>query len=61
MGRRRCPRAFVLRSEGGVLVRWACGAEREFPDEPAVDVEYLADHLPTHHHHKHHLTHKEHV
>ena len=59
MGRRHCLRRFILRAEGGVLVRWACGAALVVADETAVDVEYLADHLPTHHHHKHHLTHKE--
>lgn len=59
MGGRRCARRFIHRAEGGVKVVWACGAEREFPDETAVDVEILADHLPAVHHHKHHLTHKE--
>ena len=59
MGRRSCRRTFVLLSAGGVKVVWACGAEHVVADETAVDVEYLADHLPTAHHHKHHLTHKE--
>jgi len=48
-----CPRRFVLRAEGGVRVVWACGASRVFADETAVDVEILADHLPTAHHHHH--------
>ena len=56
---RRCARTFVLLAAGGVRVRWACGAELVVADEIAVDVEYLADHLPTHHHHRHHLHHKE--
>jgi hypothetical protein len=56
---RRCARRFTLLAGGGVRVRWACGTEKDFPDEAAVDLDYLADHLPQHHHHKHHLTHKE--
>ena len=56
---RRCARRFIHMADGGIKVVWTCGAEREFPDETAVDVEYLADHLPAQHHHKHHLTHKE--
>jgi len=53
-----CPRTFVLRAEGGVLVRWACGAEKVSPEEPAVDVEVLADRYPAAHHHQHHLRHR---
>ena len=56
---RRCKRTFVLLAGGGVKVRWACGAERDYPRETRVDVDDLAEHLPTHHHHKHHLHHKE--
>ena len=56
---RRCTRRFVLLAEGGVKVLWSCGAALVVANETAVDLEYLADHLPTHHHHKHHLTHKE--
>ena len=60
MGRRRCRRRFIIRSEGGVLIRWACGAEKVVANETAVDVEVLADHLrDVSHHHQHHL-HKEH-
>lgn len=60
MGRRGCKRTFILRSEGGVLVRWACGAEKVCLDETAVDIDLLADHLKdlSHHHHPH-LHHKE--
>lgn len=58
---RRCGRHFELLAQGGVRCRWDCGAERVYPDESAVDVEYLADHLPEHHHHHPHLHHhKEH-
>jgi hypothetical protein len=57
MGRRHCSRRFTFLAEGGVKVTWACGAQREFPDETAVDVEVLADHLPEAHHHQHHFPH----
>jgi hypothetical protein len=56
---RRCGRTFTLLAGGGVRVRWDCGAHKDYPHETAVDVEYLADHLPTAHHHHRHLTHKE--
>ena len=56
---RRCRRTFVILAERGVRIVWACGAERDFPDETAVDVEILADHLPRQHHHHPHLHHKE--
>jgi hypothetical protein len=36
-----------------VKVRWACGTERDFPDETAIDVDLLAERLPQHHHHHH--------
>jgi hypothetical protein len=55
-----CARRFVFLAAGGVRVVWACGAEKDFPDEPAVDVEFLTDHLAdVTHHHRHHLHHKE--
>ncbi len=57
---RRCARTFRLLAEGGVRITWHCGAERVIADETAVDVEVLADHLPTHHHHHVHLpTHRQ--
>lgn len=56
--RRHCERTFVILAEGGVRIRWTCGASVDFPNETAVDVDVLADHLPTTHHHRHHL-HKE--
>lgn len=59
MSLRSCRRRFVLLAAGGVRVRWACGTVRDFPDETAVDVEVLADHLPRSHHHHHHLHHRE--
>lgn len=46
-----CARTFVLLAEGGVKVRWACGAEYVSKDEAAVDVAVLAANLPTHHRH----------
>jgi hypothetical protein len=46
-----CRKRFVLRAEGGVLIRWACGAELIAPDETAVDVEILAERPYSHHHH----------
>ena len=52
---RRCTRTFTILAEGGVRIDWACGAHKVDRTEDAVDVEYLADHLPTHHHHRHHL------
>lgn len=55
---RRCTRTFVILAAGGVKVRWACGAEKVYPNETRVDVEDLAEHLPSHHHH-HHLHHRE--
>lgn len=50
-----CPQRFVVRSDGGVVVRWACGAELVNPREAAVDVAVLADRYPRagHHHHRH--------
>lgn len=60
MGRRHCPRRFILRAEGGVRIVWACGAELVAADETAVDVEYLADHLADVSHHHKHRHHKEH-
>jgi hypothetical protein len=56
---RRCARRFVLLAAGGVLIRWACGAEKVIADEPAVDVEVLADHTADISHHHKHLHHKE--
>ncbi len=50
---RRCSRTFVLLAGGGVKVRWACGTEKVFADETAVDVDVLAEHISTHHHHHH--------
>ncbi len=49
----------MLLASGGVRVRWDCGAERVVTDEPAVDVEYLADHIDSVHHHRHHLPHRQ--
>ena len=45
----------MLLSDGGVKVRWACGAEKVLPDEIAVDVEILVDRTVdlSHHHHPH--------
>ena len=60
MGRRRCARTFVILANGGVKVKWACGAEKVMPNETAVDVEVLADHLRDVSHHHHHHLHKEH-
>jgi hypothetical protein len=54
---RRCARRFIHLADGGVRVVWACGSQKDFPDETAVDVDILADHLPTHHHHHAHLPH----
>lgn len=54
---RRCVRRFTILTAGGVRCVWACGAHRDFPDEVAIDVEFLADHLPTSHHHRHRLPH----
>lgn len=56
---RRCARRFTILAAGGVRITWDCGAERDVPDETAIDVEVLADRLAdvTHHHHHHH--HKE--
>ena len=53
MGQRSCRRTFVLLAAGGVLVKWDCGAELVVAAETAVDVEYLADHCPEAHHHRH--------
>lgn len=44
----------MILAGGGIRIRWACGAVKDCPDETAVDVEYLADHLPQQHHHRHH-------
>lgn len=49
-----CPRRFILRAEGGVIVRWQCGATLERPDEKAIDVEILVEHIPQDHHHHWH-------
>lgn len=54
-----CPRSFLFLMDGGVRVRWACGATLERPDETAVDVEILRDHIPQDHHHRHHLRHRD--
>lgn len=47
-----CGRRFTVLADGGVRVTWDCGATMEAPDETAIDVEVLADHLPRHHHHR---------
>jgi hypothetical protein len=50
-----CRPTFRLLAGGGVAVRWPCGAEVVSPEEPAVDVEVLADRFSSHHHrHGHH-------
>lgn len=56
---RRCNRRFIHLADGGVRVIWNCGAQKDFPDvdERMVDVDILADHLPTWHHHHVHLPH----
>lgn len=49
-----CPQRFVFRTDGGVVVRWACGAELVNAEEPAVDVFVLKDRYPVAaHHHRH--------
>lgn len=55
---RRCARRFVFLLDGGVTVRWACGAEIVLPDEIAVDVDILLDRTDDLSHHHRHL-HKE--
>lgn len=57
---RRCRKRFTILAAGGVRITWDCGAEKVCPDETAVDLEVLADHLAdVAHRHRHHLTHKE--
>lgn len=54
-----CTRSFLIRAEGGVVVRWACGAELVNAGETAVDVAVLADRYPAAgHHHHHHVRHR---
>jgi hypothetical protein len=54
-----CPRSFTLLAEGGVRVRWGCGAEVVDRKETAVDVAVLRERAAFQdHHHVLHMPHR---